>query len=140
MASFSTMGIDDMSLSLEELADLPEDILLAMLEAEGEVVKQAQVSELAAFARTHQLEQSIDMSHKLKRDRAGTPGISVYPGGVRRDGKTRNAEVGFIREHGAPRRGIVPAQWMRKANSKAETEAAQAAEKVYRNWLDSLGV
>lgn len=140
MASFNATGIDGLRLSLEELADLPEAVLLDMLEAEGEVVKRAQSGQLAAFARTHQLEQSISVSGKLKRNRTGTPGISVYPQGVRRDGRTRNAEVGFIQEYGAPRRGIKPAQWMRKANAKAEEEAVRAAEKVYQDWLDGLGL
>lgn len=140
MASFDEMGIDGLRLSLEELADLPEAVLLDMLKAGGEVVKRAQSSELAASARTHQLEQSISVSGRLKRDRAGTPGISVYPQGIRRDGRTRNAEVGFIQEHGAPRRGIKPTQWMRKANAKAEEGAVRAAEKVYQDWLDGLGL
>lgn len=140
MASFNTMGFEGLELSLEQLADLPEAVLLDMLAAEGEAVKQAQSSELASFARTHQLEQSIAVSRKLTRDRMGTPGISVYPQGTRRGGRTRNAEVGFIQEYGAPRRGIVPAQWMRKANARAEDAASKAARRVYDSWLDGLGL
>ena len=140
MASFNATGIDGLRLSLEELADLPEAVLLDMLKAEGEVVEQAQRGELAAFARTHQLEQSVSASGELKRDRAGTPYISVYPKGVRRDGKTRNAEVGFVQEYGAPRRGVKPRQWMRRANAKAEGAAARAEEQVYQDWLDGLGL
>ena len=144
MAGFETTGIEGLALSLEEVADLPEDVLLKMLEAEGEVVRGAQEKRLKALTftdeTTGQLEDSISMTHRLKRDRSGTPGISVYPGGVRRDGKTRNAEVGFLVEHGAPRRGIAPRQWMRVANEESAEEAAAAAGAVYERYLREKGL
>lgn len=136
-------GFDELGLTLEEIADLPDDVLLEMLEAEGEVVRAAQEKRLRGLSfkdSTGQLEASIGITHKLKRDRAGIKGISVYPMGMRRGKKTRNAEVGFILEHGAPRRGIPPNQWMRVANEESATEAVAAAEEVYEAYLKGKGL
>lgn len=144
MASLETSGIEELELSLEEVADIPDDILLAMLEAEGEVIATAQEQHLKKLSfrddATRQLEGSITVTHKLKRGSGGSPHISVYPGGMRKDGKTRNAEVGFMVEYGAPRRGIAPRTWMRTANEEAADEAAQAAMRVYDAWLKRKGL
>lgn len=144
MARMEIDGLDDLELSLKEIADLPESVLLGMLEAEGQVIRSAQERRLQGLGfgeeSTGQLAGSIDQTHRLKRDSKGVPGITVYPKGVRRDGKTRNAEVGFILEYGAPMRGIAPRQWMRVANEEAAGEAASAAARVYDAWLKSKGL
>lgn len=144
MADFDTDGLDGLELTLEEVADLPDDTLLAMLEAEGEIIRAAQEKALRGLdygkKSTGQLKASIDMTHQLKRGRSGTPGITVYPAGVRADGKTRNAAVGFILEYGAPSRGIAPRQWMRTANETAAGKAAQAAQAVFEAWLERKGL
>ena len=140
MAKLTFDGLDCLSLSLEEIADLPEDVLLEMLKAEGEVVAQAQRSEISGFSQTGQLERSITVGDALKRDRAGTPSLYVYPEGVRSDGKTRSAEVGFIQEYGAPQRGLAARQWMRTANEKSAAAAVEAAAAVYDEFLKSKGL
>lgn len=169
MANFNTTGIEGLELSLEEVADLPEEVLLEMLEAEGEVVRRAQVRKLQelALVDSRQLVKSIAVSKKLRSNGrysgSTTRYILVYPKGVRKkaDGSaqttrhrykkkqagrtasvhdTTNGEVGFINEFGAPRRGIGPTQWMRTANEEAADEAAQAAMRVYDAWLKRKGL
>lgn len=169
MANFNTTGIEGLELSLEEVADLPEDVLLEMLEAEGEVIQRAQVKKIRELdlIESHQLEESIVVDRKLRGNGrysgSTTRYILVYPKGVRKktDGSTQttrrhfkkkragktesvhdttNGEVGFINEFGAPRRGIGPAQWMRTANEEAADEAAQAAMRVYDAWLKRKGL
>lgn len=144
MVEFDITGIGELEMTLEEVADLPDDVLLAMLEAGGEVIRAGQEKALHEIAygddSTGQLKVSIDMTHQLKRGRSGTPGITVYPRGVRSDGKTRNAEVGFILEYGAPRRGIAPRPWIRKANEASAGKAAQAAQAVFEAWLERKGL
>ena len=59
---FEMEGLDALILGLEELAALPDEVLLEMLEAEAEVIKAAQVrsiQETFSAQRTHQLEQSL---------------------------------------------------------------------------------
>lgn len=169
MASFNTIGIEGLELSLEEVANLPEEVLLEMLTSEGEVIKRAQVRKLQelALVDSHQLVESISVDKRL-RSNGRYPGstmryILVYPKGVRkkadgsaqttryrykkkRAGKTAsvhdatNGEVGFINEFGAPRRGIGPTQWMRRANEGAHSEAVEAAMQVYDAWLRAKGL
>lgn len=166
MADFNTTGFEGLSLGLEELADLPENVLQDMLEAKGEVVRTAQVQKIKemGLVESHQLEESITVNKKMRvnRDYDGMQRfITVYPAGIRRNrdgtdqtaiykfkkrrrGKTEsvravsNTDVAFIAEFGAPRKGLVPKQWMRLANEEAADDAAQAAMRVYEEWLDTL--
>lgn len=144
MADFNEFGLDELLLSLEEVADLPDEILTRMLEAEGEVIADAQakkIRELVPPDSTGQLTESVTINKKLRR-KNGARYITVYPQGVRsKRGNAAqnitNAEVGFINEYGAPGRGIDAKQWMRLANAESEDAAGDAAAKVYHGWLDS---
>lgn len=168
MAKFNTTGVEGLQLSLEEVADLPEDTLRAMLMAGGEVVRAAHVKKIRelGLVDTRQLEKSITIYNKMRVNR-GVGGMEryvlVYPQGTRskgggaaqttrhvykkkRAGKTEsvhattNGEVGFVNEYGAPRRGIAPKQWMRLANAEAEGPASEAERRVYNAWLEKKGL
>ena len=115
-------GLDGLLLDLEALAELPDDTMSGMLHAGGEVIAQAHKS-------------AIKVSAKVRRT-SSARSVEIYPQGTRTDG-TRNAEVGFIHEYGAPGRGIPAKQWMRKANEQAEDAACTAAEDVYDDYLRS---
>lgn len=140
MARFDALGIDGLQLSLEEIGDIPEDVLLRVLSAEAEALKKAQTEKVRALGLkdTGQMEQSIKADTKL-RGRGSGKYLLVYPRGVRRDGKTRNAEVGYVNEYGAPQRGIAPTQWMRQANEEAADEAVRAGKEVLFAWMKSKG-
>ena len=142
MANMDVNGLDDLRLSLEEIADLPDTVLLGMLQAEGKIVAAAQRKQIRAkgIVATGQLEASITEGKTLRLGRDGSKGLSVYPAGVRKGGRTRNAEVGFIHEYGAPKRGISPKSWMRTANAEAEEPAAKAAAERYDAWLTEKGL
>jgi len=45
MAKLSVDGLDDLILSLEEIAAIPDDVAAAMLEAEAQVVEEAQIAQ-----------------------------------------------------------------------------------------------
>ena len=146
MANFNVTGLGGLALSLEEVADLPEDVLLEMLSAEGEVIKTAQVQKIEALhlVDSGQMRDSITVDDRL-RGKGGYAGgttryINVYPKGIRKDRKSRNAEVAFLEEFGAPRRGIAPRNWMRTANEEAADRATQAAAEVYDCWLKGKGL
>lgn len=149
MATITTRGIEDLALSLKELAVLPDSMVGGMLEAEGEVLKAAQIRKVATALTksgerlTGQLGSSIVVNRKLRKKKDERY-ITVYPRGQRArtsKGKpVRNAEVGFVLEFGAPGRHIAPTQWMRAANEEAADKAVQAAEQVYDTWLKSKGL
>lgn len=45
MASLSVDGLDDLMLSLEDVAAIPDDVAAAMLDAEAQVVEEAQIAQ-----------------------------------------------------------------------------------------------
>lgn len=149
MATLTTSGIEELELSLNELAALPDSMVCEMLAAEGEVIKAAQVRKVASALTksgerlTGQLGSSIVVNRKLRKKKDERY-ITVYPRGQRaqtsKGRPVRNAEVGFVLEFGAPGRHIAPTQWMRSANEEAADKAVQAAEQVYDAWLKSKGL
>ena len=139
---FEMEGLDALILGLEELAALPDEVLLEMLEAEAEVIKAAQVrsiQETFSAQRTHQLEQSLKVNSQLRRSRNGYAYITMTPSGTRENG-VRNAEVAFVEEFGAKNRGIPAHQWMRRANESAADDAVEAAARVYDQHLEDKGL
>ena len=142
MADFVTTGVDDLMREIEMMAEVPDEVIEDMLQAEAEVIKAAQIRQLQQMSfkeSTGQLERSISSGARMKRDRYGRPSLHVYPGGTRLGKDTTNAEVGFVTEYGAPQRGIAPRPWMRIANELAEEEATHAAQAVYDDWVDETG-
>lgn len=143
MADFVSTGVEDLMREIEMMAEVPDEVFEEMLKAEAEVIKAAQVKELKSLKfkdPTGQLERSIASGDRMKVDRYGRPTLHVYPSGTRQRGDTRNAEVGFITEYGAPQRGIPPKPWMRIANEKAGPDAIAAAQAVYERWLKEKGL
>ena len=168
MARFNAQGIEGLELSLEQFAQIPDDVVEAMLKAGGEVVVAAHKRsiETLGLMDTKKLRDSIKAHPKvITKDGVKMRSVLVYPTGKRgtrnrkkvtktyknsRHGRTytvggdtvdvTNNEVGFIHEFGAPERGIPASQWMRTAN-EASADATTAAEfEVYDEWAKSLNL
>lgn len=141
MATFQTSGLDSLILSTKELAQLPEDVMLDMLAAQGDVVAKAQRRKLGelGIVKTGQLRDSITVDRRL-RGKPGKRYLLVVLKGNRRDGKGTNAEVGFVHEFGAPKRHIAAKQWMRLANEESAEASVDAEERVYNAWLERKGL
>lgn len=132
-------GLDGLLLSLEEIMDLPDETAREMLEAEAEIVEQAQrrTGEAMGVRRTGMTLDSIGHTG-MKRGLDGTRSLSVYPQGVNARG-VRNAEVAFLNEYGVPGRGIPARPFIRTANEHAADAAADAAAAVYDEFLKGRG-
>ena len=115
MAVFNTVGLDTLAFTYRELAEIPPEVKLDMVNAAADVAIAA--FKAAAPVDTGQLKNSIGK----KVYKGPNPYADVYPLGKRSNG-VRNAEVGFILEYGAPRRHLPARQWMSRAN----TENAEA--------------
>jgi len=140
MAKLSVNGIDDLMLSLEEIAAIPDDVAAAMLDAEAQVVEEAQI----ASAKTMGVYDTGDTAAsirrgKMKKGRDGSRMMYVTPQG-RNDKGERNATVAFVNEYGVPGRKIPPRPFIATANEQAATPAVEAAEKIYDNFLDDHGL
>ena len=140
MAEFSCNGLDDLMLSLQEIAAIPEEVQDEMLRAGAEVVAQAQREKVRAYgiydgsSPKHVADSIKPGKVKLKK---GQRIIYVSPTGSRRRGKTvtRNSEILFVNEYG--RRGQKARPAVRDAN-EASAEATTAAQaEVYDKYLRS---
>lgn len=137
MAKLSVNGLDDLMLSLEEIAAIPDDVASAMLDAEAQVVEEAQIAEGKAMGvyDTGQTLASIRRG-RIKKGRDGTRQVYVTPQGINDKGE-RNAAVAFINEYGVPSRKIPPRPFIATANEKAADPAVAEAKKIYDEFLKS---
>ena len=140
MAEFSCNGLDWLMLSMQEIAEIPEEVQDEMLRAGAEVVAKAQREKVRAYgiydgsSLKHVADSIKPGKVKLKK---GQRIIYVSPTGSRRRGKTvtRNSEILFVNEYG--RRGQKARPAVRDAN-EASAEATTAAQaEVYDKYLRS---
>ena len=138
MAKLSVDGLDDLILSLEEIAAIPDDVAAAMLEAEAQVVEEAQIAQGMTMGvyDTGQTLRSIRRG-KMKKARDGSRVVYVTPQGVNERGE-RNAAVAFINEYGKRDQPARP--FIATANEAAATPAVEEAGKIYDKWLKDKGV
>lgn len=139
MANLSVNGLDDLMLSLQEIAKIPDDVAAAMLDAEAQIVEEYQMGSAATMLRgsysTGQTAMSIHRG-KMKKGKDGARLVYVSPQGTNDKGE-RNATVAFVNEYGVPRRGIPARPFIATANAAAADPAVAAAEKIYDDFLKS---
>lgn len=140
MAEFSCNGLDDLMLSMQEIAEIPEAVQDRMLQAGAEVVAQAQREKVRAYgiydgsSPKHVADSIKPGKVKLKK---GQRVIYVTPTGSRRRGRTatRNAEILFVNEYGKRGQRARPA--VRDANEASAEATVTAQLEVYDNYLRS---
>lgn len=146
MAHMTVDGLGPLIDDLSELAALPDDVVADMLNAGADVLVQAQQKEVQQqWNGPYSMgisSESIQKDRKVRTTKdIGVTGhsINVYPKGERKRGgkSVRNAEIAFINEYGAPKRGIAARPAIFTANEKAADEAVEAGERVYHAYLDS---
>lgn len=141
-----TEGLEELLGDLKKVMELPDRVQEDMLNAEADVVVQAQkdMIERLGLTDSFQLRDSIARNRKVSSDSKNGIGkyLDIYPQGTRERGKEgkrkkygRNAEVGFIYEYGAPERKIKAYNWMKSANEKSEEQAVEEAAGVYDEFL-----
>ena len=147
MARFDVYGIADLYSDLAALSFLPERVTADILNAEADVIVEAQRNYMEKMQRGPEstgISAKSVKNGRVQRGRDG-PYISIYPHGDRKRGKgkrgkkkiydVRNAEIAFLNEYGA--RGQAPRPAIRTANEQAAGKATEAGEKVYHAYLDS---
>lgn len=137
MAEFGFKGLDEIRLSLQEIAEIPEDVQDQMLNAQADVVVAAQQKKAREYG-------VVDSGLLVRSIQKGTVKVQkgvrvlyVTPKGTRKRGKTRttNAEIAFVNEFGSRRQKARP--FMRDANEACAEETTQAGLQVYDAWLKS---
>lgn len=140
MANLSVNGLDELMLSLQEIAEIPDDVAAAMLDAEAQVVEEAQIAE-GMFMGVYDTGQTLASIRRgrMKKGRDGARMVYVTPTGTNDKGE-RNAAVAFINEYGVPSRKIPPRPFIATANEKAADPAVAEAEKIYDRFLKEKGL
>ena len=141
MARITLSGADELELSLQEIAEIPEDVLDEMLSDGADAAMEGHRKSLQShgLVRTGTLLRSL--KKKKKKGRDGKLYYLISPSGTHhtnKDGsKVRNAEVGSINEFGAPRKHIPAKQWMRDGNEQSADKVVRAEFSVYDEYLKS---
>lgn len=132
MATVSCSGIDKLQLSLQEIANLPNEAVDAILNAQADVV----VKEQKRLGKEYGVISSGDTIESIKKTTVKKTKtgrcIYVYPQGKDRDGN-KNNEVAFVNNYGKRKQPARP--FITDANENSETEQAEAAQEALGEWL-----
>lgn len=161
MARYSAYGLDELIDIFDDLATMPDEVPIGMLNAEADVLVKAQKS-VGKSMGVHKTGMTLDSIQKkpiAKKTQAGWM-QEIYPKGIRKEavassdssdttktrykktkGKgyaVRNAEVAFINEFG--KKGQPARPFIATANEQYGDAALAAAAEVYDNYLKSKGL
>ena len=144
MAEFHFSGLEELELSLTDIAEIPTEVADEMLGAMAGVVVTAQrrVGTAMGVHRTGMTLGSIKAG-KPKSLKDGTRAVYVTAAGSRKRGnkEIRNVEIAFVNEFGRPARngknGQKARPFMKTANEQSAEEATNAGAEVYDAWLKS---
>jgi HK97 gp10 family phage protein len=153
MAKFSFNGLDEISASFEQLANLSDQDRLGVIMAGANVLVTRQKEKIVQLfqQRTGKLADSIKI--KVKDDGDGSYAYispeGKHPGSgtgrrKRRNGRSNgkysgsNAEVAYILNYGSPR--ISATHWLENANEEAEDEVMENMQAAWDNVLDTKGL
>lgn len=154
MAEFSFKGLDEVRLSFTEVAQLPDELVDEILNAGADILVPAQRREAERLGKVggyRNPKQKRDYStgttaRSIKKGRVkvkdGWRVLYVTPIGSRTRGKkkpraTRNAEIAFVTEAGAPYRHNYARPFIAKANEASAAAVEKAEFDVYDKWLKS---
>lgn len=140
MAELKTVGLDELELSLQEIAEIPADWQDRMLKAGAEVVRSAQRRKILEYG-IYDPHSTVHVADSLTIGRPkSVKGVRVlditYAGSrVRGKRETRNSEILFVNEYGKRGQRARPA--IRDANEACAEEMVQAQLAVYNEFLKS---
>lgn len=108
MAKFNAVGFEDLALSMQEFAAIPDDVIEKILDAGGEVVVDAHKHELRSMghSKSGKLVRSIEAINKVgKRSGEQRRYVLVYPTGTHHMYNRREVKkIGYGYKYGRQRR------------------------------------
>ena len=139
MANISFHGLDELMLDMQAVAELPDEVIDEMLNAQADVVVAAQRAEAEAMG-VHAPGSGLVIKSIKKgkvKVKKGVRVIHITPTGTRKRGKkrVRNAEIAFVNEYGKKNQKARP--FIRTANEKSAEATTQAGMAVYDRFLKS---
>lgn len=140
---FDTMGLDSLIIDLDAIREIDDDTWNRMLEAGGEIIRKAHEEKIRELFASHT--GHLAGSPFVHKKRSGNQRyVLIYPKGTHHIYHARraagggakdapNQDVAFVHEFGG--HGNYPSQWMRAANEQHTSDAVDAMEAVYDEFL-----
>lgn len=153
MAKFTFNGMDEISASFEQLANITDEDKASVLTPAAEILKERQVQKIVQMFRQRTGDLAKSITVELKG--AGEDFHAyIFPKGKhrgsstgkrkRKDGRSNgkysgtNAEVAYILNYGSPR--IDATHWLEIANEEAEDEVIAAEQEAWNGVLTEKGL
>lgn len=138
MAEFVSQGLDGLVLDLAAVAAMPEELQDEILNAEADVVVDAQrrkVKEFGIYDGSSPVHVASSIKKGRPKSRKGQRVIYVTPKGSRKRGNTvtRNAEILFVNEFGKKNQKARPA--VATANEESAQATVEAGARVWDRFL-----
>lgn len=158
MAKFISQNFDELMLSMQEIAEIPEEVADEMLKTSAEIGLDAMKKSLKSLALVESGQLINSLRAMKKKGKDGKIYYLVYPSGSRKDSlvngrlrrvsikgrrksgaaiKMSNNDVGFVLEFGAPRQNKRAYQWLRRALEESADAISAAQIRIYDKWLKS---
>lgn len=152
MAKFTCNGMDEISASFEQLANITDEDKMAVIMPAARLLLTRQKEKIQSLFNqvTGALADSLTIQEKSD-DSGAYAQIYLkgkHPGSStgKRKGKRRsngkysgtNAEIGYILEYGSPR--IAATHWMENANEEAADEVIAAEEAAWNDLITEKGL
>lgn len=142
MARIEVSGLDTLLSGLDDMAEQTPQLREDILKAEADIIEPA--------LRRSVVDERLVRSSKLKNSitrrsvkSGGIPAIRIGPVGDHhrympskgKTGKVHAGYVGYIGEYGITSRGIPGREWLKKGIEKSQSQAFDAADAVYDNYM-----
>lgn len=138
MATFGVKGLEDLERQFSMMSTVPSEVAWKMLDAESDVVVDAQRESAERLLQGKYNKGAVKKSikkGKIKLHKGAYTQYITYNGTQHGN---RIAEIAFVNECGAPKRGIAARHWIRDANERCADKAVEAGADVLYGWADSL--
>lgn len=152
MAKFSFNGMDEISASFEQLANITDEDKMSIIMPAAKLLVERQRQKIKELFEQRTGDLADSLSIQEKKDEGGAYAHIYLKGKHRgsstgkRKGKRRsngkysgtNEEAGYILEHGSPR--ISARHWMESANEDAEDEIIAAQQEAWDDLVTKKGL
>lgn len=136
MAGFAVKGLPELEQQFARLSTVPAEVLWEMLDAEADVVVDAQRTEAETMLHGRYSMGVIKRSIKKGKIKNAKGVWTQYINYSGKQHGNRVAEIAFVNEYGKKNQPARP--FIRTANEKCADKAVDAGAEVLFKWIDSI--
>lgn len=135
MAMFKAEGLSELALSMQEVAQLPEDMICEIVETQAADAKAA----VQSFGDQYQIRRTGEtlrhiVARKPKRNKVGDIGCLLTFQGANKAG-TRYGEIAFVNNYG--KRGQAARPFFTDGLAAVDEKNTETARRIFDDWLKS---